>query len=43
VPGGEGGAPNGSLLLLLGALGALSVVLVVSTGLRGRLLERADR
>jgi hypothetical protein len=43
LPGSDGGAPNGSLLLLLGALGALSVVLVVSTGLRGRLLERADR
>lgn len=42
LPGGEGGASNGGLLLL-GALGALSLVLVVSTGLRGRLLERIDR
>ncbi len=43
LPGSDGGAPNGSLLLLLGALGALSVVLAVSTGLLGRLLDHVER
>jgi plastocyanin len=43
MPGSEGGSPSGSLLLLIGALGAASLALVVATGLRGRLLERIDR
>ncbi len=40
---GQGGGPNGTILLLLGALGAASLALITTTLLRERLLERVDR
>ena len=40
---GQGGGPNGTILLLLGALGAASLALIATTLLRERLLEYVDR
>ena len=40
---GQGGGPNGTMLLLLGALGAASLALITTTLLRERLLEYVDR
>jgi hypothetical protein len=43
VPGGDSGAPGSSLLLFAAILGITSAGLVVTTGLRSRLLEHVDR
>ena len=40
---GQGGGPNGTILLLLGALGAASLALISLTLLRERLLDSVDR
>ena len=40
---GQGGGPNGIILLLLGALGAASMVLITTTQLRKRLLDSIDQ
>ena len=40
---GQGGGPNGIIFLLLGALGAASMVLITTTQLRKRLLDSIDQ
>ena len=40
---GQGGGPNGTIFLLLGALGAASLALISLTLLRERLLDSVDR
>jgi hypothetical protein len=40
---GQGGGPNGTLPLLLVALGAASLALISATTLRKRILDRVDR